>query len=193
MRAPISILLSSLLGASGFAQSGDLNIVVRDGEGAVHNLRRKAVSPVTVEVRDERNRPVPEAKVRFTMPEIGPGGRFVDGSRTLETFTDANGRAGFSSFVLNEHEGRFSVTVNAIAKGREAGTAITQSASRFLEPSARQDQPAIHRRSSKGLAVVLGIGAAATIAGVLASRGGAGPGTPPVSIGVGGVQVGGPR
>jgi hypothetical protein len=152
------------------------------------------VSPVEVEVRDERNRIVEGARVRFTLPELGPGGRFVDGSRTIEVFTDARGRTGFSSFVPNSQEGRFSLAVDATAAGREAGTAIVQSNSLFRYSAPLLDEPQIKQtRRSRALLVVLGIGAAATLGGVLASRGGGGPQTPPVSVGVGGVGVGGPR
>ncbi|MEZ5403511.1 MAG: hypothetical protein R2729_27780 [Bryobacteraceae bacterium] len=194
MRQSLAILLATLLGMPLTAQEGGLRLVVLQGEGAVNNIRRRAVSPVEVEVRDARNRPVEAAKVRFTLPELGPGGRFVDGSRTLEALTDARGRAGFSSFVPNGQEGRFSLAVDVNAAGREAGTAIVQSNSLFQFKAPRLDEPEVKRTNrGRALMLVLGIGAAATLGGVLASRGGGGPQTPPVSIGVGGVGVGGPR
>jgi len=176
------------------ADAARLQILVLEGEGAVHNIRRKATSPVAVEVRDWSNRPVEGARVRFTLPELGPGGRFVDGSRTLEVRTDARGRAGYSAFVLNGQEGRFSVSVEAVSEGREAGTSITQSSSLFHYRASSLEEPDARRTSrSRAVALVLGIGAAATAVGVLASRGGGGPQTPPVAVGVGPVAVGGPR
>ncbi len=195
MRSAIAIAMSMLFAFQGVqAQEGELRLVVLQGEGAVNNIRRRAVSPVEVEVRDARNRPVEAAKVRFTLPELGAGGRFVDGSRTLEVSTDERGRAGFSSFVPNGQEGRFSLAVDVTAAGREAGTAIVQSNSLFQFASPRTDEPEIKRTGrGRALILVLGIGAAATLGGVLASRGGGGPQTAPVSVGVGGVGVGGPR
>ncbi|MFN7921108.1 MAG: hypothetical protein U0Q16_13490 [Bryobacteraceae bacterium] len=190
----LALVLVAALAAPAPAQTGEILLVVKEGDGAVHNIRRKAVSPVMVEVRDARNRPVAEAKVRFTLPEIGPGGRFIDGSRTLETFTDAEGHAGFSSFVINEQEGRFSIAVEAIAHGREANTAISQSSSLFLPPKAGVESAIDSKpRRSRSLALILGLGAAATAAGVLATRGGGSATSPPVAVGVGGVAVGGPR
>jgi hypothetical protein len=194
MRTLIAILISMVMAWPAQGQDGALRIVVLEGEGAVHNIRRRAVSPVQVEVRDGRNRPVEAAKVRFTLPELGPGGRFVDGGRTLEVVTGEDGRAGFTSFVPNGQEGRFSLAVDAQASGREAGTAIVQSNSLFHYSAARNDEPEIKRTGrGRALVLVLGIGAAATLGGVLASRGGGGPQAPPVSVGVGGVGVGGPR
>jgi hypothetical protein len=191
-RRRCTVLVMMALSAS--AQEGAIRIIVVQGQGAVNNIRRRAVSPVEVEIRDERNHPVEGARVRFTLPDLGPGGRFVDSSRTLEVFTDARGRAGFSSFVPNAQEGRFSVAVDAAAAGREAGTAIVQSNSLFHYSTPQLDEPEIKRgRHSRALLVVLGIGAAATLGGVLASRGGGGPQSPPVSVGIGGVGVGGPR
>lgn len=193
MRSFCAVLLMAILATPSRAQTGGIVVVVKEGDGAVHNIRRRAISPVMVEVRDERNRPVPDAKVRFLLPELGPGGRFIDGSRTLETFTDADGRAGFSSFVLNEQEGPFSVAVQAIAAGHEANTAISQTNTLFQTPKAGYDTSEPRAKRGRGLALILGIGAAATVGGVLATRGGGGAATPPVAVGVGGVAVGGPR
>ncbi len=193
-KGPAAAFMAFAIALPSAAQTGDLRILVREGEGAVHNIRRKAVSPIEVEVRDERNRPVSEAKVRFTFPEMGPGGRFVDGSRTLDSTTDNRGRAGFSSFLLNQYEGRFALAVRANASGREAAASITQTASRFLDPTVKQTNPETRKKGTgHGLALVAGIGLAATIAAVIATRGNGGPSAPPVSIGVGGVSVGGPR
>jgi hypothetical protein len=201
-RTSISMLLVSLLAAPLFGQdAGTLRLVVRDGDGAVNNFRRKIVSPVEVEVRDERNRPVEGARVRFTLPALGPGGRFADGSRTAELTTDPRGRAGISSFVPNEQEGRFSVVIDAVSKGREASAVVSQTNSRYVVPSPSSramELTSTGRRGSRTLAIVLGIGAAAAAGGVLAIRGGGGrtPGaaaTSPVGVSVGGISVGGPQ
>jgi hypothetical protein len=193
-RPVLAVLLSALLCAPAAAQSGELKVVVVEGDGAIHNVRRGATSPVQVEVRDERNRPVEGARVMFTLPEMGPGGRFADGSRSREAFTDERGRAGFSSFVPNDREGRFVVVVRATAAGREATTAIPQTSSLFRYSAPRREVTEGARKSGgRGIALVLGVGAALTLGAVLATRGGGGPSTPPVSIGIGGIDVGGPR
>ena len=203
MRAGVSMLLICLLAAPpAWSQDpGMLRLVVRDGEGAVNNFRRKIVSPVEVEVRDERNRPVEGARVRFTLPALGPGGRFADGSRTAELTTDARGRAGIASFAPNEQEGRFSIVVDAVSKGREASAVVSQTNSRYVVPapsSRAMELTSTGRRGSRTLAIVLGIGAAAAAGGVLAIRGGGGragspASTAPVGISVGGISIGGPQ
>ena len=180
--------------------SGDLRVMVVSGDGAVNNVRRKVTNPIEVEIRDERNRPVEGARVRFTLPTLGPGGRFADGSRSTEVMTDARGRAGFTSFTPNEQEGRFTVVVDAISKGREASSSVSQTNSRYLmqAPSRGLEMTGTGRRGGRTLAIVLGVGAAAAVGGVVAIRGGGGRGptaatAAPVGISVGGVSVGGPQ
>jgi len=198
-RALISLLLAGTIVMQ--AQSpAELRVIVVSGEGAVNNIRRKLMTPVEVEVRDERDRPVEGARVRFSLPTLGPGGRFADGSRSTEALTDARGRAGFSSFVPNEQEGRFSMVVDAVSKGREGGASVSQMNSLYLTaaPSRGAEMLPARHRGTRTLAIVLGVGLAAATGGMLAIRGGgAKPGataaTAPVGISLGGVSVGGPQ
>ena len=77
-----ALLLSGFLAHSAVAQdAGILKINVMEGNNAVNNIRRKAITPVRVEVRDEHNKVLPGTRVRFTMPSTGPGGSFADGSQ----------------------------------------------------------------------------------------------------------------
>src|SRR5580704_13463636 len=66
------------------AQSSDeLKIIIIDGEDAVNIVKKKtAVQPV-VEVRDRNNLPVAGAVVIFALPSSGPGGTFLNGSKSL--------------------------------------------------------------------------------------------------------------
>lgn len=195
----LSVLLVSSLVAPAETVEGNLRLVVVSGDGAVNNVRRKIIAPVAVEVRDERNRPVEGARVRFTLPALGAGGRFADGSRTSEVMSDARGRASIDSFVPNEQEGRFTLVVDAISKGRDATTSVSQMNSRYVVPapsSGAEMRPA-RQRGTRALAIVLGVGAAAAAGGILAIKGGSKASTTavtaPVGISIGGVGVGGPQ
>lgn len=209
VRAALSVALSVSLALPGTAFGADpeavggLRVLVVSGDGAVNNFARKQVAPVEVEVRDERSRPVPGARVRFTLPTIGPGGRFADGSRAAEVYSDERGRAAIASFVPNEQEGRFSLLVDAISKGREASAVVSQTNARYVVPTPVSKGYEVSSRGSRGgrtLAIVVGVGAAAALGGVLALKGGgprstAGgvPAAGPIGINIGGVSVGGPQ
>jgi hypothetical protein len=194
----VATLAAALLCAPAGAQTAPpLRIVAVEGEEAIHNIRRKAVSPVVVEIRDERNRPVADARTRFTLPEIGPGGRFADGSRTQVTFTDAQGRAAMPGFAPNDHEGRFTVVVSANSGGRESSMALTQRNVLFPLSKHTVASPKPRSASSKRILALVGIGAVAAAVSLMAVRG-ARPApavpVPPATIGiVGGISVGGPR
>ena len=133
--AMLSLLLVSSLAVPAETAEGNLRLMVVSGDGAVNNVRSKLVTPVAVEVRDERNRPVEGARVRFTLPALGAGGRFADGARTSEVISDARGRASIDSFVPNDHEGRFTLVVEAVSKGRDATTSVSQMNSRYVVPA----------------------------------------------------------
>jgi len=202
IRASISMLLAAFLAApqSRAEEIANLRVLVVHGEGGVNQVINKRTVPVEVEVKDERSRPVEGAKVRFTLPSLGPGGRFADGSRSAEAFTDARGRAAIASFVPNEQEGRFSIVVDATSKGREASAVVSQNNARYLVPAASSrayQLTSSQRRGNRTLAIVLGVGAAAAVGGVLAIKGGGGAPVGavagPVGVSVGGVTVGGPQ
>ncbi len=198
----ISLALPSTALCADPEPPGGLRVIVVSGEGGVNNFVRKQVAPIEVEVRDERSRPVSGARVRFTLPSIGPGGRFADGSRAAEVYSDERGRAAVGSFLPNEHEGRFSLLVDAISKGREASAVVSQTNARYVVPTASSRNYEVTSRGSRGsrtLALVVGVGAAAALGGVLALKGGgarpsaSSPGAGPIGINIGGVSVGGPQ
>ncbi len=205
MKAQIfpALLLSGTLFMQGsLAQDMSvLRINVVEGDNAVHNLKRKAVSPTVVEVRDAGNRPVPDARVRFTLPAIGPGGRFAEGERVYTTHSNSEGRATMASFAPNGYEGSFTVVVEVNSAGREANAALKQTNGMYLAtPAANsfQGAPAMRSSNSRKVLLILGIGAAAAVAGILATQGGGRGGsaavtTPPATIGIGGIGVGGPQ
>jgi len=177
-------------------QSSQLKIVVLEGENATHNIRLKAVSPTLIEVRDERNRPVPGATVKFALPEHGPGGSFAGGEHVLISRTDSSGQATLSSFVPNEEEGAFSLGVIATYSGRQGQTFVNQ-LNALTERTAIGAPPAPARRggNTKKLLLFVALSGAAAAAGIIAvsSRGGTISSAPPTTAGAGTIIVGGPR
>jgi hypothetical protein len=169
-----------------------MNVVVVEGEAAIHNVREKKTTEVVVLVRDGNRKPLPKASVTFSLPDEGPGGAFADGSKTLTVMTGADGYAVARGIRPNNIPGPFRIQVDANHEGDKASAAVTQ----FNMSVA----------SSKGggsgkVLVVLGIVGAAAAGGAVAllrnSNGGspAQPGAPPTPIGItpGPGTVGPPR
>jgi hypothetical protein len=108
------------------AQSSDaLKIIVIDGEDAVNIVKKKtAVQPI-VEVRDQNNLPVAGAAVIFLLPSSGPGGTFLNGSKSLNVTTNALGRASATNFSA-VGAGAFTIVVSASFRGSEGRAKISQ-------------------------------------------------------------------
>ena len=83
------LIFNGMLSAQ--ARSG-LRIQVIDGEGAINNIQLGSGREPVVEVRDESDKPVPGAKVTFSLPERGPGGTFFGASRNLTITTNEQDR-----------------------------------------------------------------------------------------------------
>jgi len=109
------------------APSGNLKIVVLEGEGAKNNVRAKSATAPVVEVRDEADKPVSGAEVVFQLPATGPGGVFHGWMRTQTVRTDAQGKAASSGYTPNEEEGRFNIKVTATAGARTGSVIVAQS------------------------------------------------------------------
>ncbi len=126
----VSLLLCALLvfeaPMAAQAKPG-LRIVVVDGEGAINNIQLGSGREPVVEVRDADDKPVPGAKVTFTLPDMGPSGTFFGASRKVTVTTNEQGRATGTGFRPNLQEGRFQIQVMAAANDQTATAMITQS------------------------------------------------------------------
>src|SRR5262245_25627065 len=172
-------------------QSGDIKIVVVEGEGAVNNIRSRAATQPVVEVRDEQDKPIPGAEVVFQLPAAGPGGTFNGWMRTQTVRTNEQGRAGTSGLAPNDEEGRFNIKVTATHGTKSNSLVIAQS-------NGRNGTGGAQAKSRRGMWTVLAVvGGAALIGGIVAAtRNGdsaAAPTTVPVTVSAGPVTVGGPR
>jgi hypothetical protein len=188
--APILAQAAGAAAQNLVAQSGNLKIVVLEGEGAKNNVRAKSATAPVVEVRDEADKPVPGAEVVFQMPATGPGGVFHGWMRTQTVRSDAQGRAATTGYTPNDEEGRFNIKVTATSGAKTGSMIVAQSNVRGTGASAASGS----RKWWKPVAVLLGV---AVVGGVVAgTRGGndtTTTATVPVTITPGAVSVGGPR
>ena len=202
-RTILSVCLAAMLGlpAPGWGQqvsgpksnlaesTGGLKITAVQGEGATNSIRARTATAPAVEVRDDSGKPVAGAEVVFQLPAAGPGGVFNGWMRTQTARTDENGRAAADGYAPNEQEGRFNIKVTA-THGSKNGTLV-------IGQSNVKGNGAQAKSSKKGLWIVLGILAAAGIAGGIAAATGGDSSTTttttPVTVTPGPVTVGGPR
>ena len=146
------------------SQSGSgLSLSVIEGHGAINSITRNTAFEPVVEVRDAAGRPVEGASVAFTLPTVGPGATFPDGSKVLLTQTDGAGRATARGLRPNRATGQFEIHVRANYNGDSASATITQTnAAPAVVPS----------RSGKKWAIILGVLGGAVAAGAVAAGGG---------------------
>ena len=130
----LSVFLAFLMMAEGLparlsAQTPaptQLNIVILEGEGAINNLRQRVSREVIVQVEDENHKPLSGVAVIFLLPDHGPSGVFLDGSRSLTVMTDAQGKAVARGIQPNKVTGQMQIRVNAKYQGLTQSTVITQ-------------------------------------------------------------------
>jgi hypothetical protein len=187
-------VLIAVLPAAALAQEAEsLSLTVVAGDDAVNDISRHLPTPVIVELLDETGQPVNGARVLFTLPEIGPGGRFADGSRTRAETTDTNGRATLAGFIPNRFEGSFQIEASATV-GSRSSTAIIHQRNEW-HPANNGSAQSRQTRESKVL-IVLGIGAAVVLGCIFAvkNRGG-GASTPvtPATVTIGTISIGAPH
>lgn len=168
-----------------------LNLVIVEGEGAINNIKLRTARETIVQVEDENHKPVAGAVVAFLLPGNGPGGTFVNGSKSATIVTDNAGRAVMPRMQLNSTGGRFEIKVHASHQGLEANATVTQSS---IAAAGGISTGAI-------VGIVAAVAAAGAVAAVVATKGKGGgstptpapPSTPPSgTIGVGSVPIIGP-
>lgn len=177
------------------AQAGKapLKIVPVEGDGAFNDIRKGTALIPVVEIRDEYDRRVPNARVVFSLPSSGAGGAFTDGQRELIVATDAQGRAAAAGFHPNRTEGRFGIRVTASADGRQGSGTIWQS--NTLAGGSDAIRPG---GGGKKKYIILALVGAAAAGGALAAThggksGASGPVVLPTTLTSGTITVGGPR
>lgn len=165
MRPLIAILLAALLSTNTSQRllAKGLTIQVVEGQGAINNIKRGTAFEPVVEVHDGDGVPLPGAMVTFTLPAMGPSGIFPNGSTTLVSQTDANGRATARGLRPNNVAGQFEIHVTAAFQGQTASLDFTQT---NAAPATAE------KGSGKKWAILLGIVGGAVAAGAVAAAGG---------------------
>jgi hypothetical protein len=185
------LLILQTLPPSARAQTGQLNLVIVEGDGAINNIRQRTAREPIVQVEDENHKPIAGAVVVFLLPDQGASGVFANGSHTLTVTTDAQGRAVAHGFRPNNVAGKMQMRVTASYQGKTANATISQS-----NAAAGAAAGAAGAGISAKLIAILAIaGAAAAGGAIAATRGGghstAAPQTTTISPGTG--TVGAPH
>ncbi len=165
---PAAILLQSVFAfASPQLQppSPAFNIQVIEGEGAINNIKRATAFEPVIEVRNAKGDAVAGVTVTFTLPALGPSGAFPDGTRTLITSTDENGRAQARGMRPNSTAGQFEIRVTA-SDGKQS-TSVTLSQTNAAPA-------AVDGGSVRKWLILVGIIGGAAAAGLVAAHGGGG-------------------
>jgi hypothetical protein len=171
------ILALWIIAAVSYAQAPApaLNLTVLEGEGAINNIRQRTAREPIVQVEDENHRPVAGVAVVFTLPTTGAGGTFSNGTNTLTTLTDNQGRAVARGLRPNNVQGQYQIRVNASKNGQTASTTITQT-NALIGAAAGAAAAGI----SAKLIAIIAVAAGAAVAGgvVAATRNGNNNNTP---------------
>lgn len=155
-----------------------LNIIVVEGEGAINNIKQRTSRETIVQVEDENHKPIAGAAVVFLLPGDGPGGAFVDGSRSATLVTDAQGQAALPKMQPNQLTGNFQIRVNASYQGRQGNATITQSNAAGVAASG-----AAHAGiSGKTIGIIVGIAAAGAVGAAVGLKGGSKNQTSPAAV-----------
>jgi hypothetical protein len=163
-----------------------MNIVVVQGEAAIHNLREPKPVDIVVRVRDGNRNPVAGASVTFTLPSEGAGAAFPDKTKTATATSDSDGYAIVRGLRPNKIPGSFLIQVEASHEGQNATASVTQF---------NMNVESGGGGSGKWIAILAVIGAAGAGGAVLATRNGSSPAAAATPIGLtpGSSSVGPPR
>jgi hypothetical protein len=185
--------------APGVAQSapapGKLFIQVLEGEGALNDMRSRTTREPIVQVQDENHKPIAGVVIIFTTPSSGASATFSNGLTSLQTVTDAEGKASAAGFKPNGISGSYQIRVQANWNQLTTTSVINQTNTKQSSTStSTQTVHAARAFPLKAVLIVAAVAAAAGVtAGILATRGGSGPtisaGTPTVGAPTAGVRL----
>jgi len=182
-----------------------LNIVIVQGDGAVNNVRERVAREPIVEVQDENHKPIGGAVVTFLLPNSGPSGTFLNGSRILTVTTDQAGRAVATGMQPNTINGPMQIRISANFQGMTTNATITQTNAVGAAAGSSAGSAAGGVAGGGGglsggvIAAIVAVAAGAAIGAAVALGGGSknGTSTPPptvtpTTIGLGNGTVGHP-
>jgi hypothetical protein len=162
-----------------------LHLKAIDGEAAVYAPGSRATRGVTIEVTDETGRPVPGVSVSFQLPNDGPSGEFVSGSRTEIATTQADGRATVWGMHWNKLPGAVTLRITAAKDGVRAGMVVTMNIDASAPAAAAQTGKIGHSGHSKLIYISLAVAGAAGAGLAMGMRGKSTPSTPTQTTSIG--------
>jgi len=192
LAAVVCILTAGQACFAGQSNSG-LRVQIIQGNGARNKVGEIPPDPITVQILNRQNRPVPNATVTFTAPLQGPSGSFANGSNVLRVTTDFEGRALATFYQANSIEGPYLIQIRAEYQGLSATAAVRQNNVAVREAASS---------SKKKLIIVILAAVGAAGAAAVAAGGGGGessnpnsgpPPAGPPAISFGGATVGAPQ
>jgi hypothetical protein len=171
-------------------QSRTLNVFILRGQNAVNYLPSNPTPAIVVEIRDNNQFPVSDAKVTFTAPATGAGGQFADGQHTATVSSNSDGQAAVG-FVPNRETGPYQISVEARVGDRYGRALISEL---NTDTQNQQELTGKHKKPWYRSWIFIGVVAAAGIAAgvILATRGGGGTSSKTVTITPGPPTVGAP-
>src|SRR5258708_5523588 len=123
----VFLLLANFTHPTAWAQTpASLHLVIVEGDGAINNVRQRVNREPVIQVEDENRKPIASAVVVFFLPDQGPSGTFLNGSKTLTMTTDNQGQAAARGIKLNNQTGQMQIRVTASFHGQTASAIITQ-------------------------------------------------------------------
>jgi hypothetical protein len=105
---------------------GGLKVVVREGEGAVNNIRQLRAKEPVIEVQDANGQPLKGVAVSFVLPDLGASGVFSNGASSLALLTDEKGLAVGRGLRPNNVVGQYEIRVVASYQGQTGRAVISQ-------------------------------------------------------------------
>jgi len=139
-----------------------LQIVVVEGQNAINNTKTHIGREPVIEVRDDKDAPVPGAVVTFQAPAEGPSVGFGNGESTFLTQTDESGRAIARGLKPNSSAGAFQIRVTVSAGGETASAVIDQT----------NAMPTEAKSNNKKILLIVLLGGAAAGGAAFAAMGG---------------------
>lgn len=170
-------------------EESTIKVIVKEGEGALNNIRTLRAKEPVIAVTDSNDQPIPGAAVTFLAPDLGPSVVFPNGNSLMVT-TDEHGVATGSGMRTNNQAGPVEIRVVASHQGHTARAVIHQTNAAPKAAAA----PGNGRKTAVLLAVLGGAGAAVAVGVTRGGKNGSStPANPGTSISAGGTTFGPPR
>ena len=187
-------LIAGIIPPAAIAQGAatSINLVVVQGDGAIHDNQQPATSDIIVRVEDDDHQPIPGVSVVFALPISGASGAFFNNSPNLSTVTGEEGLAIARGLKVNHVPGKFQIYVTASYGSLHSEMFITQFI-KGMPPGA--NAPDLRSKSSgaKWKWIALAVVAAGAAGGSIYYLNTRASSSRQISVTAGSVQFGSPR